>query len=220
MSREALEREIARISPYPTLFSPRHVRFLGPIGSLHLCRFRCPRWARERNGLLRHVRRRFNYRNGRRHFAQRPHRGHPACPPSKPQLPPHRHRCNRLCLRGRPTVESHQTRHFHLRRIRARTLHLSWHPRRTKPRHGLVALIFLGVISGTFGGVLRDLLRMEVPLIFRREIYATAAIIGGFILLGLDALGVASPAAIAIATLSIATIRILAIRYSLNHSTS
>jgi len=61
---------------------------------------------------------------------------------------------------------------------------------------------------------------MEVPLIFRREIYATAAIIGGFILLGLDELGVASPAAIAIATLSIATIRILAIRYSLNHSKS
>jgi uncharacterized membrane protein YeiH len=82
------------------------------------------------------------------------------------------------------------------------------------------ALIVHGVISGTFGGVLRDLLRMEVPLIFRREIYATAAIVGGFILLGLDDLGVASPAAIAIATLSIATIRILAIRYSLNHSTS
>ena len=82
------------------------------------------------------------------------------------------------------------------------------------------ALIVLGVISGTFGGVLRDLLRMEVPLIFRREIYATAAIIGGFILLGLDELGVASPAAIAFTTLSIATIRILAIRYSLNHSKS
>ena len=82
------------------------------------------------------------------------------------------------------------------------------------------ALIVLGVISGTFGGVLRDLLRMEVPLIFRREIYATAAIIGGFILLGLDHLGVASPAAITIATLSIATIRVFAIRYSLNHSTN
>ena len=82
------------------------------------------------------------------------------------------------------------------------------------------AIIVLGVISGTFGGVIRDLLRMEVPLIFRREIYATAAIAGGFVLLGLDYLGLPSPAAIIIATLVIATIRILAIRYALNHSTS
>ena len=51
------------------------------------------------------------------------------------------------------------------------------------------------LIGGTFGGILRYLLRMEVPLIFRREIYATAAI--------------------ATATLSIATIRILALRHSL-----
>jgi uncharacterized membrane protein YeiH len=42
-----------------------------------------------------------------------------------------------------------------------------------------VVAIFLGVITASFGGVLRDVLCNEIPLVFRKEIYATAAIIGG-----------------------------------------
>lgn len=37
----------------------------------------------------------------------------------------------------------------------------------------------LGTITGCFGGILRDILLNRVPLIFRKEIYATACIIGG-----------------------------------------
>ncbi len=91
---------------------------------------------------------------------------------------------------------------------------------RVGQRHDLPwwACICLGVITATFGGVLRDIARAEVPLIFRREIYATACFIGGFALYGLDALGV-SPnwGALAIMTL-VAGIRMIAIRYSLHHS--
>jgi uncharacterized membrane protein YeiH len=39
--------------------------------------------------------------------------------------------------------------------------------------------IVIGDITAVFGGIVRDLLCNEVPLIFSREIYATACIIGG-----------------------------------------
>jgi len=40
-----------------------------------------------------------------------------------------------------------------------------------------IAVIF-GLITATFGGVIRDILSTEIPLIFRKEIYATACLIG------------------------------------------
>ncbi|MDM9632418.1 trimeric intracellular cation channel family protein [Robiginitalea aurantiaca] len=39
--------------------------------------------------------------------------------------------------------------------------------------------IALGTITASFGGVLRDILCNEIPVIFRREVYATACILGG-----------------------------------------
>jgi len=41
--------------------------------------------------------------------------------------------------------------------------------------------LFMGVISACFGGVLRDVLSNQVPLIFRQEIYASACFLGGII---------------------------------------
>ena len=43
-----------------------------------------------------------------------------------------------------------------------------------------VALI-MGTITGSMGGVLRDIFINEVPLVFRKEIYATACIAGGIV---------------------------------------
>ncbi len=48
--------------------------------------------------------------------------------------------------------------------------------------HPLICLT-LGTITGCFGGILRDILLNRVPLIFRKEIYATASIIGGAVFL-------------------------------------
>jgi uncharacterized membrane protein YeiH len=42
-----------------------------------------------------------------------------------------------------------------------------------------VICIALGAITASFGGVIRDILSNEIPVIFRKEIYATACIIGG-----------------------------------------
>lgn len=78
----------------------------------------------------------------------------------------------------------------------------------------------MGMITATFGGVLRDILRAEVPLIFRKEIYATAALAGALLLLGLAHLDVPGQVRIPAVVLCTAGIRLLAIRYAINQSRS
>ncbi len=48
---------------------------------------------------------------------------------------------------------------------------------------------FLGVVTGVMGGVIRDVLCNEEPLVFRGELYATVAWLGTLILLALAAAG-------------------------------
>ncbi len=77
------------------------------------------------------------------------------------------------------------------------------------------ACVGMGMVTATFGGVIRDLLRTEVPLIFREEIYATAALVGGLIYLGLDWIGAPTGFNILITTTITAAFRITAIRLNL-----
>ena len=42
-----------------------------------------------------------------------------------------------------------------------------------------IICITLGTMSACFGGVIRDILCNEIPVIFRKEVYATACILGG-----------------------------------------
>ncbi len=44
-----------------------------------------------------------------------------------------------------------------------------------------IAAVILGMVSAVFGGVLRDTLINEIPLIFKKEIYATACLAGAFL---------------------------------------
>ncbi|MEL7162889.1 MAG: TRIC cation channel family protein, partial [Bacteroidota bacterium] len=46
--------------------------------------------------------------------------------------------------------------------------------------------VMMGVVSATFGGVIRDVLSTEPPLIFRREIYASACLVGGILFVLID----------------------------------
>ncbi|MDB5412414.1 MAG: hypothetical protein JWR10_749 [Rubritepida sp.] len=50
------------------------------------------------------------------------------------------------------------------------------------------AAVVLGVVTATFGGIIRDVICNEVPLILRREIYVTAAAVGAtvFVILRLE----------------------------------
>jgi uncharacterized membrane protein YeiH len=50
----------------------------------------------------------------------------------------------------------------------------------------MIICLILGTVTGAFGGVLRDILVSDVPLIFQKEIYATISILGGIIYLILD----------------------------------
>lgn len=52
-----------------------------------------------------------------------------------------------------------------------------------------VTAIVLGALTATFGGVVRDVLAGEIPLILRREIYVTAAALGAGVYVGLELLG-------------------------------
>ncbi len=78
------------------------------------------------------------------------------------------------------------------------------------------ASVGMGMVTATFGGVIRDLLRAEVPLIFRKEIYATAALAGGLMYLALDFLHLSTGLNILLTTTTTAAIRITAIRLNFN----
>ena len=53
--------------------------------------------------------------------------------------------------------------------------------------------VIMGLLTAVFGGVVRDLLCQETPLILRKEIYATAALLGAGAYVGLAALGLERP---------------------------
>ena len=44
-----------------------------------------------------------------------------------------------------------------------------------------VVCVILGTLTATFGGVIRDILCNEIPVLFRKEIYATLCIAGGIL---------------------------------------
>lgn len=75
--------------------------------------------------------------------------------------------------------------------------------------------IFMGAVTATFGGVVRDVLLNEPPLLLKQDIYATAALIGAGVYVGLLALSVGDGAAAIIAALVTFAIRGAAIRYNI-----
>lgn len=50
--------------------------------------------------------------------------------------------------------------------------------------------VIMGIITGSFGGIVRDILIREVPLFFRKDIYATACLAGGLVYWVLWAFGI------------------------------
>lgn len=72
--------------------------------------------------------------------------------------------------------------------------------------------IMMGAVSAVFGGVLRDVLSNRVPLIFRKEIYATACLAGGSLYFGLTFTSLPDFWNIWIAVVVVMGIRILAVK--------
>ena len=76
--------------------------------------------------------------------------------------------------------------------------------------------IALGTITACFGGVIRDVLLNNVPLLFRKEIYALACIAGGSLYFLLDYFQIESNFSRIICIIVIFTIRVIAFRYKLS----
>ncbi len=76
--------------------------------------------------------------------------------------------------------------------------------------------VALGTITASFGGVIRDILCNEIPVIFRKEIYATACIVGGFFYFMIVRLPIDTAYAYLGSIVLIIIIRLLAVRYGLS----
>ena len=76
--------------------------------------------------------------------------------------------------------------------------------------------ITLGAMTGTFGGVIRDILCNEIPVIFRKEIYATACIVGGLAFIIFYELGMPQDVIYVITSLTVIIIRLLAVKFQIS----
>lgn len=74
-----------------------------------------------------------------------------------------------------------------------------------------IIVVLMGTMTGVVGGVLRDVLCAEVPLILRRDIYATAAIAGAVLYVIVQHLGLGLPTATYAGMAAVALLRLLAI---------
>ena len=73
--------------------------------------------------------------------------------------------------------------------------------------------ISMGMITGSVGGLIRDVLINQVPLILRKDIYAIASILGGLVFYACNKLDMAPITTQIISVIAVIVIRILAVRY-------
>ncbi len=76
--------------------------------------------------------------------------------------------------------------------------------------------IIMGMITGSVGGIIRDILINEVPLIFRKEIYAIACIIGGMVFYICTLTPIPTIYTQIISALSVIFVRFLAVKYQIS----
>ena len=79
-----------------------------------------------------------------------------------------------------------------------------------------IICIALGTISACFGGVIRDILCNEIPVIFRKEVYATACIVGGVSYFLIRKLPIDNNVVFIISGMVVITIRLIAVRFKIS----
>lgn len=83
-----------------------------------------------------------------------------------------------------------------------------------------ILLLFVGVLTATGGGVLRDVLAGDTPMVFVKHIYATASMIGAVLFWGASMLGLDWRVGALITTAVVFAIRCLAAHYHWNLPTA
>ena len=85
--------------------------------------------------------------------------------------------------------------------------------------HPFWVAIIMGCITGSAGGGMRDVFLNNIPVIFQKEIYATACVAGGFIYWGLALLNLSVTWMAAITFVVVCSIRFLAVKYHITFPT-
>lgn len=80
----------------------------------------------------------------------------------------------------------------------------------------LFLVVFMGMLTGVGGGLIRDIIAKRKPMIIRKHIYAVAALLGSLCYLYCISHGVEEIAAIMTSLLLVFFIRMLSARYKLN----
>ena len=88
----------------------------------------------------------------------------------------------------------------------------------TVGEHGAFLLIFVGVVTGVGGGVLRDVLAGETPYIFRKHVYASASILGAVLCVLLRGLNLTLAIALGMAAVVITRLLAAFFRWNLPHA--
>jgi uncharacterized membrane protein YeiH len=76
----------------------------------------------------------------------------------------------------------------------------------------VIGACVIGMIAGIGGGLGRDLLTGEIPIVLRREIYAVASLFGAAVVLALVAMHTSRPAAVVLTAAAVFAVRMLALR--------
>jgi len=79
-----------------------------------------------------------------------------------------------------------------------------------------IICIALGTMTACFGGVIRDILCNEIPVIFRKEVYATACIAGGIVYFVLRKLPIDDNIIFIIAGATVISIRLIAVKFKIS----
>lgn len=76
-----------------------------------------------------------------------------------------------------------------------------------------VICIALGTMTACFGGVIRDILCTDIPVIFSREIYATICILGGIVFFVLREFNLEKDVLYLVTSLVIISVRLMAVKF-------
>ena len=79
-----------------------------------------------------------------------------------------------------------------------------------------IICISLGTITACFGGVIRDILCNEIPVIFRKEVYATACILGGLTYFLLRKFPIDYNFVFVIAGSAVIAVRLIAVKFKIS----
>lgn len=79
---------------------------------------------------------------------------------------------------------------------------------------GYVGSVMMGVVTATAGGMMRDILSSQVPLVLQREVYASACLVGGTLLYFLHHTLLPWTWSLVFSALTVSVLRICAIHYN------